>query len=123
MFIGSIAMYSDARVRDRHTRVGRLVVYSGRAAVGLGWVTVPEENWFEYLQWENIQRPPIIWLGANMTVTGVWLTVPVWLMGAVLAAAVPWFLSKRVLRPGYCICGYNLTGNMSNICPECGRGL
>lgn len=30
----------------------------------------------------------------------------------------------RIMRPGACLnCGYNLTGNISGICPECGRAI
>ncbi len=40
------------------------------------------------------------------------------------AVAVPtllvwWFGRKRPL-PGHCPCGYDLTGNVSGTCPECG---
>lgn len=34
---------------------------------------------------------------------------------------VVWTARRRLLRPGYCpICSYNLTGDTSGICPECG---
>lgn len=35
------------------------------------------------------------------------------------------FLWRRDRRPraGHCSCGYNLTGNVSGICPECGRPI
>ena len=55
--------------------------------------------------------------------------VPHWMVG--LAAALPgllWGLSfipylerKRRIREGLCAaCGYDLTGNLSGVCPECG---
>lgn len=41
------------------------------------------------------------------------------------AAAVLWIIEricrKRLSKPGCCpSCGYNLTGNISGVCPECG---
>lgn len=51
--------------------------------------------------------------------------VPLWPLG--LAVVTPsgfilWRALRRV-RPGHCGCGYNLTGNVSGRCPECGQGV
>jgi hypothetical protein len=52
------------------------------------------------------------------------LTIPHWLI--LLALAVPtamlWWADRR--KPeGWCTrCGYDLTGNVSGVCPECGQG-
>ncbi len=41
-----------------------------------------------------------------------------------LAVAVPtllvWRFGRKPVKPGHCRCGYNLTGNTSGVCPECG---
>jgi hypothetical protein len=49
--------------------------------------------------------------------------VPAWLL--LLAAAVPtgllFYRDRRLIPPGHCgECGYDLTGNVSGVCPECG---
>ena len=56
------------------------------------------------------------------------LTVPFWFLTAVLAAGPMYVMARAILRrhqgrrTGLCRgCGYNLTGNLSGICPECGR--
>ncbi len=52
------------------------------------------------------------------------LFVPLWI--PTLLIAIPSFLlwrRNRKLPEGHCNCGYNLTGNMSGVCPECGRKL
>jgi hypothetical protein len=49
--------------------------------------------------------------------------LPLWLLFVVVAAptAFLWRWDRRRTRSGYCQeCGYNLTGNASGICPECG---
>jgi hypothetical protein len=33
----------------------------------------------------------------------------------------PAFVERDEAQPTCCRCGYNLTGNVSGICPECGR--
>jgi hypothetical protein len=51
------------------------------------------------------------------------LIVPLWIPFVVLAVptALLWSLDRRRIPPGHCRkCGYNLTGNVSGICPECG---
>ncbi len=41
-----------------------------------------------------------------------------------LAVAVPtllvWRFWPKPVKPGHCRCGYDLTGNTSGVCPECG---
>jgi hypothetical protein len=49
------------------------------------------------------------------------LRIPLWIPAA--AATIPAIILWRRKRPqvGNCpTCGYNLTGNVSGICPECG---
>jgi hypothetical protein len=54
---------------------------------------------------------------------GKQLVAPLWLPVALLTPLTI-FLDRRDRRrrpPGHCqSCGYNLTGNTSGICPECG---
>jgi hypothetical protein len=49
--------------------------------------------------------------------------VPIWLPLLLLLAATAllWWRDRRRVPPGHCqTCGYNLTGNVSGRCPECG---
>jgi len=52
--------------------------------------------------------------------------VPLWIPTVVLAIATAflWRLDRRRTPPGHCQkCGYNLTGNVSGVCPECGTEI
>ena len=55
---------------------------------------------------------------------GIWV-VPVWI--ALLALLVPttiaWIKCRRYPPGGCQRCGYNLTGNVSGTCPECGTAV
>jgi hypothetical protein len=49
--------------------------------------------------------------------------LPLWLpfLIVVIPAAFLWHHDRRRIQPGHCpACNYNLTGNTSGICPECG---
>ena len=52
----------------------------------------------------------------------LWLNFPVY--APFLAVAIPtlvfWRFAPKPVRPGHCRCGYDLTGNTSGVCPECG---
>jgi hypothetical protein len=57
--------------------------------------------------------------------SGAWTTVwvPIWtpLLLVALPTAFLWWRDRRRIPPDHCQkCGYNLTGNVSGICPECG---
>jgi hypothetical protein len=66
---------------------------------------------------------PQWWRGGSSTTT--FLRVPLWMPFSVIAlpTVVLWWLDRRRRSlPGHCQnCGYNLTGNVSGICPECGE--
>lgn len=51
------------------------------------------------------------------------LSISYWTLLALFAPyplfrAIRWYRRRR--RPGFCACGYDLTGNVSGTCPECG---
>ena len=52
-----------------------------------------------------------------------WSLLPLWM--PMLLAGIPtvllWWLDRRRAAPGHCAkCGYNLTGNVTGVCAECG---
>lgn len=62
--------------------------------------------------------------------TGYWCFIPLWLAWAVVSAYPIFVISKSVLvrrlrrKRGQCLtCAYDLRGNVSNMCSECGTPL
>ena len=52
----------------------------------------------------------------------VYLVIPFLLVA--IPTAFLWARPRRRIPPGYCqTCGYNLTGNVSGVCPECGTAV
>jgi predicted RNA-binding Zn-ribbon protein involved in translation (DUF1610 family) len=65
--------------------------------------------------------PPFIFWKPHIT---GWVVFPLWM--PFLAVAIPtaflWHRDRRRIPPGHCqACGYDLTGNVSGKCPECGE--
>jgi len=51
------------------------------------------------------------------------LLIPLWIPFVILALPTTYLFlrDRRRIPPGHCqTCGYNLTGNVSGVCPECG---
>ncbi len=51
------------------------------------------------------------------------VTIPLWMpfLAIGIPTAAMFFLDRRRIPPNHCRnCGYNLTGNVSGVCPECG---
>jgi len=63
------------------------------------------------------------WVFHGMIMLGKWYVLPYWML--LLLTAIPtawlWHRDRRRIRPGCCLrCGYDLTGNISGVCSECG---
>jgi hypothetical protein len=69
--------------------------------------------WFAFLSWREAQKPPP---GGDLPpchFIAVFLGLFIW---------TTWAWVRKPRRPrGHCrSCGYDLTGNVSGVCPECG---
>ncbi|MHC4444904.1 MAG: hypothetical protein ACYTBZ_14425 [Planctomycetota bacterium] len=81
--------------------------------LGIGRSFAPET----FTRW----LPSFDLVGATKT-----FVVPLWipLLFAILATAAFFWWYPRLIPAGHCQhCGYNLTGNVSGVCPECGEGI
>lgn len=60
----------------------------------------------------------------SASVIGVFVAAPLWLpvLMVVVPTAFLWVRDRPLQRRGFCSnCGYDLTGNVSGVCPECGK--
>ena len=94
-------------------------------------------NFYTPAQWPS-QLP--LWISIKSDTTGpargvdgaigwytIWrVVVPLWIPFAVVLVptAFLWWRDRRRIPLGHCQhCGYDLTGNVSGRCPECGRAI
>ncbi|MCL4196578.1 MAG: hypothetical protein KJZ69_03720 [Phycisphaerales bacterium] len=82
-----------------------------------GCIWVWSHSYQEFAWWFDFDGGPI-----QTGHTALYVYVPVWTL--VLLAGLPtasvWYRDRR-RAPGLCIkCGYDLRGNTSGVCPECG---
>jgi hypothetical protein len=82
---------------------------------GFGFHYQPEER-----ERPPVSKPPLIYHWWS-------LIAPLWalVVGLALLPAIRFrWLVQRKARPGHCYkCGHNLTGNVSGVCPECGKPI
>jgi hypothetical protein len=109
--------------QDRNVSVhhGQIELWTGggvlRFPANPGWwvfcLRTPSIRWWPTIQ--TVPNPPV---GPVISVG-----IPLWIPLVVVAIPTG-FLWRRNRRPppGHCPrCRYNLTGNVSGVCPECGR--
>jgi len=77
-----------------------------------------------------VKLPLVAYLGYNSQlgfgIARLDYRVPLWLFGVPASLAIAFSPKRRWRRrrAGRCIyCGYNLTGNLSGVCPECGERI
>lgn len=97
-------------------------------AIGYGRFTLcfpPDRESGELCWWLRSTNKLDSWAG-QFGVVAPWaggraIELPFWILAVVFMAAT-WKLLPRRSAVGHCVgCGYDLTGNMSGRCPECGR--
>ena len=82
----------------------------------------------EHLEWfsERLPRPRFLMPMWKPSIqgdpsSGALLTIPFWIPFLLPGGAFVFFHRKARLRPGHCIkCDYDMTGNTTGVCPECG---
>ncbi len=102
---------------------GPLVSLSaGRVYISLEQGQGPSPGWIARREKPAVffwTRYPLKWEPQRHTVC-----CPLWVLFliAIVPTGLLWWRDRRRIPPGYCQkCGYNLTGNVSGRCPECGE--
>lgn len=130
--------------------LGVISVTSALWCIGIqsgAWVTTIQNG--QITAWRargrNWEQPPIYiipmersWQEGSEAWTSYWawpkwdidgynirVVVPLWVLWILLGVptAFLWCAGRRRACPGRCRCGYDLFGNTSGRCPECGEGL
>jgi hypothetical protein len=101
--------------------------YHWSLSVGRGCVILDEMVWGDAFPWHQVylDRDDIInWPHRQRFAADIETFIPIWPL--ILLLAGPVILCWRLDKPaqaGLCRCGYNLTGNVSGVCPECGAKI
>ncbi|GMU24134.1 MAG: hypothetical protein AMXMBFR13_42110 [Phycisphaerae bacterium] len=99
---------------ELHLRNGLLIAAYGpnypSSSLSMGWSVVTPFSGF-------VWSPRVaVWQGGGSVVLPLWIAF----LLVALPTAVLWWRDRR-FPPGHCPqCGYNLTGNTSAVCSECG---
>ena len=64
------------------------------------------------------------WVSVPSRYEGIDAPLETLLLAVIFPTALLCYLDRRRIPPGHCRnCGYNLTGNVSGLCPECGHSF
>jgi hypothetical protein len=89
------------------------------------WVYWHNQPKWTMVTWPQVGGPWV--LGGYCVYSYRWTVyIPCWLLLGIAAipTALLWWRRRRRYSPGHCReCGYNLTGNTSGRCPECGSPI
>ncbi len=86
-------------------------------ALGLHWTVF-------FSGWGLAVCQPFDWLDLNFVLAIILIVISYPIMIVTSVATVRSFLPDEIKRRGYCVaCGYNLCGNTSGVCPECGQAI
>lgn len=100
------------------THDDRLWLTDGYPPPQAPWARLPPAGWSFAKNEEGLRFGPWERGKSGFRRTGCSLLTPLLLLG--LPTALLWWRQHRA-RPGHCrSCGYDLTGNTSGQCPECG---
>ena len=107
-----------------HANNGGLLITGGIVKFGWGpgvWFD-QHEGWFRRVKPEYGFKRPRLWnLGANVGMG----ELPFWIL-TMIPSVLAIFTMKATIRrvPGPCAhCGFDLTGNTTGVCPECGTSI
>ena len=104
----------------------RLGFHFGRLNIGSMGGEIELEMWKPVPFIGEYYRPR--WGGFGFTNTRfvLWMSVPDWFIATITLMLPAYWIIRRVRRhqPGFCtVCSYNLHGNTSGVCPECGMAI
>lgn len=90
----------------------------------LTW-TISTHGHIEYFRPDPSRWKPAFYNTLGFFAPSGYCDIPLTSTLCVLAAGSIWYLWRRRKYPAHCCqkCGYDLTGNMSGICPECGTPI
>jgi len=74
----------------------------------------------------GLLRPRVILDSARHAYEPPSVVLPIWvlLIATLIPVLVAWWRDRGHLKPGHCQnCDYDLTGNVSGVCPECGEAI
>lgn len=98
---------------------GKLVLtWYGTSIHPVGWRSGPCD-----LPWNDIASYGFVWPQLDPDLTYTYVVIPLWLLllTALILTVFLWYRDRRRVPVGHCRkCGYDLTGNVSGLCPECG---
>lgn len=99
--------------------------YNGRIGIarGCGALVIAKDPGIPVGWFVRPRLMPTLWLPIIDFRGDIAIGIPLWIPFLLVAVATGYLFlhDRRLIAPGHCqSCNYNLTGNLSGICPECG---